>query len=478
MNNIRTFKWSLCTHLLKSTIQLFVGIYLMRLIAPGIFGQVAMVTTIAAFLELFKSVGTDTSLVHQRLVSKTEVSSIFWFNAGIGLALGGLLLLASPLITGFYHETSLFTITCWYAISFLLGGFNSVPLALMQKRLQFKALFFLEAGTLVLSSLVSIGLAWGGMPVESLLSRTLFGVMFPLICFGFIFRSEFGFCFEKASLKPHLRFGLPLLGDSLLNYGVRNLDNLLIGRYLGKTALGTYSRSYSLLLFPLTTFSSALSRVILPVFAAKQDELPYVKQTYLHTTRSLAFVTFPLMVFLFISAPELVRTLLGAQWSDMVPILRVFSILGAAQSIGTLDGAVYQALGYTRLQFKVGAWIKLFMIAMIIAGFLAYGTILAIAIFYAFSSILAVFIGWHYLGSIFGASLSQMLINLLPPIILALFSGFFLHFMGLQDYLTGIPLLIGELVAILFIYFITGLLLFPLVIKEFLGTAKSFLWKN
>ena len=58
-----------------------------------------------------------------------------------------------------------------------------------------------------------------------------------------------------------------LFGSRLLFYFNRNVDNVLVGRYLGSAALGVYSLAYNVMLLPFNQIASPIQDVLYPAFA-------------------------------------------------------------------------------------------------------------------------------------------------------------------------------------------------------------------
>ncbi|WP_254558335.1 oligosaccharide flippase family protein, partial [Salmonella enterica] len=70
-------------------------------------------------------------------------------------------------------------------------------------------------------------------------------------------------------------------GFSVINYFYRNLDNLLVGKFLGTTLLGNYSKSYQLLSFPITIFLNVINPVMQPILAEHEKNVVLIRDTYL-----------------------------------------------------------------------------------------------------------------------------------------------------------------------------------------------------
>lgn len=401
-------RWSFGGQIGKVGLNLLINILLLRLLDPSIFGMMAMSFVFSGFLSLFISLGTGTSLIYYADIRQATLSSIFWLNVFSGLFLGGIFALSGNWLAGFYEEPKLSGISWFFGLNILLQAMGVVPLTLLQKSLAFNKLLWVELIPLALSGGIAVLLAYQGWGIYSLLLQMLLhaAILFILALWASAFKPSWYFSFQK--IKPHLHFGGPLMVESTLNYIVRNIDDLLIGKFLGNGPLGLYNKSYSILLFPLKNFSRVISRVLFPSFSIIKEDKVKVSAQFLKTCRAIGLIVFPLTALLFITAQEVVPVVLGNSWSGAIPMIQVFSILAAFQSVGSLSGVLYQSMGATRLQMQVGLIVKPFMIGMIIAGLLITRSALGVAQFYTIASILAIFPELFFGGRLIGLSLKEL----------------------------------------------------------------------
>ncbi len=177
-------------------------------------------------------------------------------------------------------------------------------------------------------------------------------------------------CFFIAVLDEgfFLSFGLNLTGFSFINFFSRNLDNFLIGKFLGSVPLGFYNLAYRILLFPLTKISSVIGRVMFPSLSAIQDDKSKVRHAYLAATRYIAVITFPLMIGLLVVAPQFIRVIFGTQWERTILLVQILSLVGLTQSIVTTVGWIYQSQGRTDILFRWGIFSTLIVIIAFIIG--------------------------------------------------------------------------------------------------------------
>ena len=239
-------------------------------------------------------------------------------------------------------------------------------------------------------------MAYWGFGVWSLAVHSVIGSIATVLFLWNLSNWRPDFTFSWGAVKDLLGFSTNLLGTQILNYWVRNIDNLLIGRFLGTSALGLYSRAYSIMLYPLVNVSRVISRVMFPALSIIRDEKDRVKNLYLRMTRVIAMITFPLMAGLFVTAEPLVLTLLGDRWTDIIPLLKIFTVLGALQSIGTLNGNLYLSQGRADLQFRVSLFLKANVIFAIVIG-LRWG-IIGVATCYAMASVINSYPAFYFAG--------------------------------------------------------------------------------
>ena len=113
---------------------------------------------------------------------------------------------------------------------------------------------------------------------------------------------------------------------NVINYFSRNLDKLLIGKYMGMSDLGYYEKSYRLMMLPLQNITQVITPVMHPIFSDFQDDKGKLATSYERILRFLAFIGLPLSVLLFFTAEEVTLIIFGDQWLPSVPVFRILSL--------------------------------------------------------------------------------------------------------------------------------------------------------
>ena len=397
--------WSVVSQLGRQGVQFVIGAILARLLSPDAFGLIGMVTVFVGFANIFTDLGFGSALIQKQDTNPAHYFSIFWINAGTGLLLMLLFMAFSPLISSFYGQPVLAPLTRLISVNFFVGSLGIVQSSLLRKRLDFRRLAFVDLVALIISGTIGVTMAFLGLGVWSLAWQSVVSTSLKAALLWIASDWRPAMRFKWAAVKDLLGFSSNLLGFSSINYWLRNMDNMLVGRFLGKAALGIYSKSYSIMLLPLTMISRTIGKVMFPALSAIQHDVSRVAKIYLRITRTIAMVTFPMMIGLWVVADHFVLAVFGNQWAGMIPILRIFCIIGMIQSIGTLNGNLYLSQGRSDLQFKVGIVIGSLGIGAIALGLRwgvegvakAYG-VLSVLVAYPSISIAVSLVGLTFLS--------------------------------------------------------------------------------
>jgi PST family polysaccharide transporter len=126
----------------------------------------------------------------------------------------------------------------------------------------------------------------------------------------------------------------------------------------------------------------------------------------------ISLVAFPCTLGLLVLSRPFVLTLFGDKWAGMIPIIQVFSILGALQSIGTTSGWLYQSQGRTDIMFRWGLVCGSIYIVSFIVG-LRWGAF-GVAAAYTVANFVLWYPNWSIPARIIDLSFTTMLRSLAP----------------------------------------------------------------
>ena len=394
MNNLkgRTVKgigWVTVAQLIRLILTFVVTAILARLLEPDDFGLVAMVVVFTNFAAILNDIGLPAALVQSKEITEEQKSSSFWVNLLEGLLITLVLAALSPLIAGFYSKSQLIPIVIVLSSTFFISSFGMIQSGLLARDMDFKKLALIETTAAFAAGAVAVAMAFAGFGVWSLVFQQVVASLVTAILLFFLCGWKPGLTCRWRPIKQLFRFGINLTGFNVINYFSRNLDNLLIGRFLGSISLGFYSLAYRVFLLPLQTISGVVGRVMFPALSSMQEERERVREVYIRATRLIALVTFPMSVGLLVVAPQFIRVVFGDKWARAILVIQVLALVGLVQSIATTLGWIFQSQGRTDIMFRWGLFATTVAVTAFIIGL--RWDIEGVAVAYAIASLLLVY---------------------------------------------------------------------------------------
>lgn len=429
---IRGSAWTLFANVSSQAISFLVTVVLARLLTPGDFGIVAISAVFTGVITLFQDVGMGAALIQRKEIDDDYLSTSFSVSLLAGAVLAVLLAAFSPLIAAFYNEAVLRDILLVSSIGFLLSPFTSIHTAILAKKLEFKKVALITLGTQAASGSISVALALSGYGLWSMVLGKIISqpILIPVVWSVVKWRPKLRII--RRCFTDLFGFSSHLLGFNLLNFFARNLDNLIIGKYLGPQILGYYSVAYNLMLKPLQLISWSVGKVLFPVFSSIQDDPVQTRAVYLKIIKSISLVTFPMMTGLYMVAEEFILSVYGDTWRPAILPLKLLCAVGAIQSIGTTGGVIFNSQGRSDLTLKIGA----ISASAIVIGFIIgiqWGLIGVITAYIA-ASLPVFFLGQFYANRLIGLKMSALLLSLLPA---AACSGFMVMVLASLRYINS-----------------------------------------
>lgn len=360
-------------------ISLAVSGVLARLLSPSDFGIVAVATVIITFFSIFSDLGIAPAIIQYKKLTGEELNGIFSFTIWSGLAVSLLFFGSSWLIASYYDSPQLVRICQFLSVNLLFAAMNIVPNALLYKQKRFR--FIAMRNLCVQGSVGTIAViaALSGAGIYALLINP---IVSSIVLFIVNLREHPLRVRWTAGLQP-LRtifaFSAYQFSFNVINYFTRNLDKLLIGKYMGMSPLGFYEKSYRLMMLPLQNITNIISPVMHPIFSDFQHDLRKLSESYLKVVRVLAWIGFPLAAVLYFTAPELILLIFGSQWEASVPVFRILALSVGVQVVMSTSGSIFQAAGSTHILFLSGLLSALLNAGGICLGIFGFRSLDAVA---------------------------------------------------------------------------------------------------
>jgi O-antigen/teichoic acid export membrane protein len=297
-----------------------------RLLTPAEIGVFAVGNAVVAMAEMFRDFGVCTYLIQAREVTLTRVRTAFTVTLLLSTALSMLLLLLSSVIADFYNEAGVRLVLYMAAANFLIVPFAATIISLLQRDMEFDALMRIKLAQGASYSLCLIGLAALGFSYMSFAWAMLVcSVITTLV--ALFYRPDLKvFVPGIAEWRQVFAFGSISSATSFLNALYSNMPQLLLGRILDFGAVGLYNRSMMLCQLFDRFVLDGVNPVLLPAFATKVRNGEELKTIYLRALEYITALYWPFLLCLTLLADPAVKLLLGGQWGDAVPLVRIIAL--------------------------------------------------------------------------------------------------------------------------------------------------------
>lgn len=343
-------------------------VVLARLLTPADFGLVAMVTAVSGLGQAFADLGLSEATIQRPDITHRQVSTLFWINVGIGLALTSIMAALAPVLGWFYREPRLKEIALLVSLTFLIGGLRVQHDALLKRQMRFAALAARDVVAYLIAVPVAITLALRGAGYWAIVALPLTLNLMQMVFSWLIVRWIPGLPRRNAKVGSMIVFGGNVAASYLLLSIIRNMDNVLIGWYWGAGPLGLYSRAYNLLMLPVRQLSDPARSVTVPAFSRVQSEKERFARYYLRAVSMIMWIGAPIFGLLLVAARPVIILVLGSQWVEAAPVFQLLVIAALGQLMFESTLWLFVSRGESRRLLKL-----LLITSPIIIGSFAIG---------------------------------------------------------------------------------------------------------
>lgn len=462
--------WKLLERFSSQIVSFVVSIVLARILVPEDYGIITILLIFIHLANVIVDGGLNTALIQKKDADNVDFSSILYVSMVIATILYFVLFFTSPLVAKFYGNEKLVPLLRVLSISLFFNSFNAIQRAYVSKHMLFRKLFYSSLGAVVLSGVCGIVLANKGYGAWALVWQQLVSNIATSSIMWLTIKWRPEKVFSLASFKGLFNYGWKIFCTNIIIALYDNIRSLIIGKVYSPASLAYFDRGKSLPALFMDNINTSIRTVLFPALSSEQDDRTRVKQMMRRSMKLNCYVTFPLLVGLFVVAESLVLVLLTDKWLDAVPFIRIFCIAYLLMPVQQSNIEVIKALGYS------GVTLKLEIIKKIIEG-----TILIISFFinvYAVAwgvviyNAICLFVNLYPNRKFLNYKVTEQLLDITPTFIVALLMGVCSWLIYWFDFNNIITLVIQVLVGC-FSY-----ILFSILFKldSFLYLLETFNW--
>lgn len=327
--------WGAINNLTSQLLMALIGIILGRLLTPADYGMVGMLAIFTAITGSLQESGFTAALTNLKEATHREYNAVFWTSTGISILLYLVLYISAPLIADYFHQPGLIPLSRLVFASLLLAGIGIAHAAYMFRNMMNREKAITGFFALVGSGIIGITLALNGYSYWSLAWQ-----QFAYICIINIGRLYYvrwmpSFHIDLTPIREMIGFSSKILITNIINQVNNNILSFIFGRLFTAGAVGNYTQAAKWNTMGHSLISGTMQQVAQPVLASINEEENRQLNVFRKMLRFTAFLSMPAMLGLAFIA-DFIVVLLGEQWTDSVPLLRMLCISGAFLPIHTL----------------------------------------------------------------------------------------------------------------------------------------------
>ncbi len=345
-------------------VQIIATVVLARLLTPGDFGVVTMVTTFGLLLVNFGLNGFTEAVIQLEKIDDAMASNLFWISLAAGVILTIGFTAAGSLLARIYSDARVASVTLGISPTIFITSTSVLHLALLKRAMRFSVVSANDILARTISVAVSIFLAWAGWRYWALVAGVLALPLSTSIGAWVLCRWVPRLPRRVAGTASVVRFAMHVYGQFSVNYFARNTDNLLVGWRFNAQALGFYKKAYDLFALSTSQLVSPLTAVAVSALNQfRRDSIQY-RRYLLSTLGVMAFVGMGVGADLTLVGRDVIRLLLGPRWEESG---RIFSFFGPGIGIMLL----YTTHGWIHLSIgRADRWFRWSVLEFVFTGLL------------------------------------------------------------------------------------------------------------
>jgi O-antigen/teichoic acid export membrane protein len=323
---------------------------LARLLVPSDFGLVGLAGSVVSAWGVLTEFSLRTRIITRTFGGDGEQRRYFNTVWTADLVRAGLLVLLTVGMAWptamYFRDRRLFLVLLIISASPLIAAFQNIGLVQFEKELAFKRVVLQRQGAEVLGCAVTLVLAY--------FTRNYVALVVSQLCdSGLRVWLSYRLCayrpalaMDRKAFRDCFTFGRSLFAIGLLTFITTQFDNLVVARYVGSVALGSYLVAYRLASLPVDLLGRVLNAVLLPAYSNVHLHSPAdLCRAFQRGNAVGAFGLLAVVGPIALMPNDLVRLLYGRKWEAAGPLLAVLVMVGLFRGLTQTISPLLLAVG-------------------------------------------------------------------------------------------------------------------------------------
>lgn len=333
MSTRKAFAFSALSKYSLLFFQLISTTIIARILTPEDIGIYSIAFSVVAFGHLIRNFGVTQFIIQEKDLSEEKIKAAFTVTLIMAWTIAVILFVSANSLGDFYNKTEITNVLKFLSLNFILLPFSSITIAFLRRNMAFRKLTVIDIISGLVALSVAISTALMGAKYYCLVWSANAEIITTIIISMFYRPKNLPFMPGFKKIRYVLSFGSKIGLSNIIAQLSQSLSDLLIGRFLGLSSLGMFSRAYGTFMLFEYTILQSIKPVILPLFSGQQNKGANINPLFIRSIEYTSALSLPFYLFLFLFTEDLIHVLYGNQWDIAIPLIKILCIGGALVSI-------------------------------------------------------------------------------------------------------------------------------------------------
>ncbi|WP_144043767.1 oligosaccharide flippase family protein, partial [Sphingobacterium cellulitidis] len=362
--------WAIIGHIGTLGVSLVANIIIARLLSPDDFGRIGIIMFFILISNVLLEGGLSGALLRKKQITQIDYSTIFVFNFFVSLICFLLIIIFSNSISNYYNDTKLFYPLIVTSSILVINAFQITPNTKLMADLEYKRRSVFQIISIILSSLISIILAYYGAGLWALVALQVLRSLFYTIILIIFEKNVISFKFDKQVFKGFFSFGINTTATSILTLVFDNIYQLVLGKYFTLGQAGYFFQAKKLQEVPGGVLTMLTQGVIYSSLAKFQDDKNAFFKAYTNIFRLFVAILGLITLIFFVYSELIINILLGEKWVEAAFFLKVLSLSSFFYIQESFNRMIFKIFNHTRKLLNLELLKKGIQLLTIILGVL------------------------------------------------------------------------------------------------------------
>jgi len=308
-------------------VRLLVLMVTARFLSPEDFGVVAAFSMILALAYLFTDMGLMKTLIQRPIINKFHIGSAITVSVIFGIAVSVALIFGSGIIEELSGVPGVKLPLQLSSCLFILLAISNICSALFQRNGEIIFIGKIQSFSTIFGSLcVTVPLLWFDFGYWSIIIGIFVAEFTALTIITWRGRAFLTLSIAKKEVHEIIKYSSAFFSHNLIILISKQIDSAIIGRYLGSSALGNYSRSVQLIEFPNQIYWLVVDRVVFPSMSAMKTDKEKLRCFFVDVYSLLLIPLTIGAVILFLGAKEIIGIMMGEGWEVVIILIQILAV--------------------------------------------------------------------------------------------------------------------------------------------------------